>query len=128
MEWSQITEHPDLLLMLLAPIFFLCIAAEYWFGQRGGRLPESARYYLPEVVCNFVLAGLHQATDILTGLLIAKLYLWWFGWRLFDIEMTVSTFLLLMVLQDFFYYWFHRASHRIRWMWAAHVCITVQSA
>ncbi len=35
MEWSQITEHPDLLLMLLAPIFFLCIAAEYWFGQRG---------------------------------------------------------------------------------------------
>ncbi|MFN1648610.1 sterol desaturase family protein [Vibrio rotiferianus] len=121
MEWSQITEHPDLLLMLLAPIFFLCIAAEYWFGQRGGRLPENARYYLPEVVCNFVLAGLHQATDILTGLLIAKLYLWWFGWRLFDIEMTVSTFLLLMVLQDFFYYWFHRASHRIRWMWAAHV-------
>ena len=107
--------------MLLAPIFFLCIAAEYWFGQRGGRLPENARYYLPEVVCNFVLAGLHQATDILTGLLIAKLYLWWFGWRLFDIEMTVSTFLLLMVLQDFFYYWFHRASHRIRWMWAAHV-------
>ncbi|WP_051116986.1 sterol desaturase family protein [Vibrio campbellii] len=121
MEWSQITEHPDLLLMLLAPIFFLCIAAEYWFGQRGGRLPDNARYYLPEVVCNFVLAGLHQATDILTGLLIAKLYLWWFGWRLFDIEMTVSTFLLLMVLQDFFYYWFHRASHRIRWMWAAHV-------
>ncbi|PQJ71612.1 sterol desaturase [Vibrio jasicida] len=121
MEWSRITEHPDLLLMLLAPIFLLCIAAEYWFGQRGGRLPESARYYLPEVVCNFVLAGLHQATDILTGLLIAKLYLWWFGWRLFDIEMTVSTFLLLMVLQDFFYYWFHRASHRIRWMWAAHV-------
>ncbi|MGR5448412.1 sterol desaturase family protein [Vibrio sp. PNB22_2_2] len=121
MEWSQITEHPDFLLMLLAPIFFLCIAAEYWFGQRAGRLPESARYDLPEVVCNFVLAGLHQATDILTGLLIAKLYLWWFDWRLFDIEMTVSTFLLLMVLQDFFYYWFHRASHRIRWMWAAHV-------
>ncbi|MGR5130850.1 sterol desaturase family protein [Vibrio alfacsensis] len=121
MEWSQITEHPDFLLMLLAPIFFLCIAAEYWFGQRAGRLSESARYYLPEVVCNFVLAGLHQATDILTGLLIAKLYLWWFDWRLFDIEMTVSTFLLLMVLQDFFYYWFHRASHRIRWMWAAHV-------
>ncbi|MCG9775598.1 sterol desaturase family protein, partial [Vibrio diabolicus] len=78
-------------------------------------------YYIPEFVCNFVLAGLHQATDILTGLLIAQLYLWWFDWRLFDIEMSVSAFLLLVVLQDFFYYWFHRASHRIRWMWAAHV-------
>lgn len=114
-------ERPELLLMILAPVFFLCMVAEYWFGQRRGRLPESATYYIPEVVCNFVLAGLHQATDILTGLLIAQLYLWWFDWRLFDIEMSVSAFLLLVVLQDFFYYWFHRASHRIRWMWAAHV-------
>ncbi len=107
--------------MALAPIFFLCIAAEYGLGQRRGKLPDSAQYYLPEVACNFVLAGLHQAADILTGLLIAHFYLWIFDWRLFDIEMSVSAFLLLMLLQDFFYYWFHRASHRIRWMWAAHV-------
>lgn len=107
--------------MALAPIFFLCIAAEYGLGQRRGKLPDSAQYYLPEVACNFVLAGLHQAADILTGLLIAHFYLWMFDWRLFDIEMSVLTFLLLMLLQDFFYYWFHRASHRIRWMWAAHV-------
>ncbi|EPW4410145.1 sterol desaturase family protein [Vibrio parahaemolyticus] len=121
MDWSQIMERPELLLMALAPIFFLCIAAEYGLGQRRGKLPDSAQYYLPEVACNFVLAGLHQAADILTGLLIAHFYLWMFDWRLFDIEMSVSTFLLLMLLQDFFYYWFHRASHRIRWMWAAHV-------
>ncbi|MGU3843862.1 sterol desaturase family protein, partial [Vibrio diabolicus] len=112
MDWTQLMERPELLLMILAPVFFLCMVAEYWFGQRRGRLPESAMYYIPEVVCNFVLAGLHQATDILTGLLIAQLYLWWFDWRLFDIEMSVSAFLLLVVLQDFFYYWFHRASHR----------------
>ncbi|WP_241644560.1 sterol desaturase family protein [Vibrio parahaemolyticus] len=121
MDWSQIMERPELLLMALAPIFFLCIAAEYGLGQRRGKLPDSAQYYLPEVACNFVLAGLHQAADILTGLLIAHFYLWMFDWRLFDIEMSVSAFLLLMLLQDFFYYWFHRASHRIRWMWAAHV-------
>ncbi|ELA8089608.1 TPA: sterol desaturase family protein [Vibrio parahaemolyticus] len=121
MDWSQIMERPELLLMALAPIFFLCIAAEYGLGQRRGKLPDSAQYYLPEVACNFVLAGLHQAADILTGLLIAHFYLWMFDWRLFDIEMSVLTFLLLMLLQDFFYYWFHRASHRIRWMWAAHV-------
>lgn len=107
--------------MLLAPLFFLCMLAEYWLGQCRGRLPESAAYYLPEVICNFVLAGLHQTVDILTGFFIAQLYLWCFGWRWFDIEMSLSTFLLLLFLQDFFYYWFHRSSHRIRWMWAAHV-------
>ncbi|WP_077766010.1 sterol desaturase family protein [Salinivibrio sp. PR5] len=94
---------------------------EYWVALRHGKLGDNARYYVPEVLCNFTLAGLHQAADLLTGLLIAKVYLWWFGWRLFDIEMSVGLFLLLMVAQDFCYYWFHRASHRVRWMWAAHV-------
>lgn len=29
-------------------------------------------------------------------------------------------FLLLFVGQEFFYYWYHRASHRIRWFWLTH--------
>lgn len=118
---TELISHPEWLLLVLAPVFFLCMLGEYWVALRRGKLGDNARYYVPEVLCNFTLAGLHQAADLLTGLLIAKVYLWWFGWRLFDIEMSVSLFLLLMIAQDFCYYWFHRASHRIRWMWAAHV-------
>lgn len=113
--------HPEWLLLALAPVFFVFMLAEYVLGQRKGRLPASAAYRWPELLCNLVLAGLHQGADLLAGLLIAHLYLWVFGWRLFDIDMTLWSFLLLMVLQDLCYYWFHRASHRIRWMWAAHV-------
>jgi len=29
-------------------------------------------------------------------------------------------FLLLFLGQEFCYYWFHRASHRVRWFWATH--------
>jgi sterol desaturase/sphingolipid hydroxylase (fatty acid hydroxylase superfamily) len=46
-----------------------------------------------------------------------------FAWRhrLFTIPLdTVTSIVLLVILQDFFYYWFHRASHRIRWFWATH--------
>jgi sterol desaturase/sphingolipid hydroxylase (fatty acid hydroxylase superfamily) len=32
----------------------------------------------------------------------------------------ISAFLLLFIGQEFFYYWFHRASHRVRWFWATH--------
>ncbi len=117
MEWERVFQTPELLLMLLAPVFIFCMLAEYFMGQRRGRLPPNAQYDWPEVACNFVLAALHQASDIIAGLFISQLYLWWFNWRLFDIDMTISTFLILMILQDFFYYWFHRASHR----WAAHV-------
>ncbi len=121
MDSNALIAHPEMLLLVLAPIFFVCILLEWWLGDRGRRLPTNAKYHLPEVLCNFTLAGMHQFADIVTGLAISYLYLWLFDWRLFDIEMTAMTFILLMLGQDFCYYWFHRASHRVRWMWAAHV-------
>lgn len=121
MDISNLIDHPEWLLLALAPVFLLCMLAEYSLGQKSGRLPENANYHFNEVLCNFMLAGMHQLSDLVTGLLIANLYIWLFGWRMFDIDMNLASFVLLMVLQDFFYYWFHRGSHRIRWMWAAHV-------
>ncbi|MDE8603225.1 sterol desaturase family protein [Marinomonas sp. RSW2] len=120
-SFSTLVEHPELLLLALAPLFFVCILLEWYWGDRGNKLPKNAKYRPAEVACNFVLAGMHQGADLLTGLLIASVYLAIFDWRLFDVEMNWHTFLILMVAQDFCYYWFHRASHRVRWMWAAHV-------
>lgn len=121
MDIQMLSEHPEWLLIILAPLFIGLMTAEYLLGQKRGKLPNNARYYLPEVLCNFILAGMHQLADLVTGLVIVKLYLWLFGWRLFDIDINALSFLVLLVLQDFCYYWFHRASHRVRWMWAAHV-------
>ncbi|MCW4439529.1 sterol desaturase family protein [Vibrio splendidus] len=121
MNIDALINHPEWLLLVLAPLFVVCMLAEYFIGQKQGRLPDNSSYKLSEVMCNFTLAGMHQLSDLLTGLLVVQLYLWMFGWRLMDIEMGVLSFVVLMVLQDFFYYWFHRASHRVRWMWAAHV-------
>ena len=121
MDIAALINHPEVLLLVLAPLFFVCILLEWYFGDRRQKLPVSARYYPKEVLCNFSLAAMHQGVDILAGLLIAKLYLAVFGWKLFDIQMGPVSFVLLMIAQDFCYYWFHRASHRVRWMWAAHV-------
>ncbi|GIU47568.1 sterol desaturase family protein [Shewanella sp. KT0246] len=121
MDLNSIINHPEMLLLVLAPVFFFCFFLEWYLGDKRQKLPQSARYHKAEVFCNMCLAGMHQVTDILAGLLIAKVYLVLFGWKLFDIQMGMLSFIILMVLQDFFYYWFHRASHRIRWMWAAHV-------
>lgn len=121
MDIAALIQHPEVLLLVLAPIFFVCILLEWYLGDRQQKLPLSAGYRGPEVLCNVSLAAMHQGADLLTGLLIAKLYLAVFGWKLFDIEMGPLSFIALMVAQDFCYYWFHRASHRVRWMWAAHV-------
>lgn len=121
MDVAALINHPEILLLVLAPLFFVCILLEWYLGDSRQKLPASACYHAKEVLCNVSLAAMHQGTDILAGLLIAKLYLAVFGWKLFEIQMGAFTFVLLMIAQDFCYYWFHRASHRIRWMWAAHV-------
>jgi sterol desaturase/sphingolipid hydroxylase (fatty acid hydroxylase superfamily) len=42
-------------------------------------------------------------------------------YRLFTMDLGAAwQFLLLFLGQDFCYYWFHRASHRVRWFWATH--------
>lgn len=44
-----------------------------------------------------------------------------YQWRLLDIDMTQWwSWLALFVGVEFFYYWFHRAAHRVRWFWATH--------
>ncbi|MDO6773931.1 sterol desaturase family protein [Shewanella sp. 3_MG-2023] len=121
MDLNILITHPEILLLVLAPLFFLCILLEWYLGTRANKLPESAKYAPMEVACNFCLAAMHQLTDILAGLFIAKLYLMVFDWKLLDIQMGIGCFIALMIAQDFCYYWFHRASHRVRWMWAAHV-------
>ena len=41
--------------------------------------------------------------------------------RLFTIPLdTTAAVVVLVILQDLSYYWFHRASHRVRWFWATH--------
>jgi len=41
--------------------------------------------------------------------------------RLFTIDLTsVWSVVLLFLLVDFSYYWYHRVSHRVRWFWTLH--------
>ncbi len=109
-------------LLALGPIFAVFIAVEWWYlRQRNHRWP-SAHYSLRDTLSNGVLALLHEASDALcASLFIMGIYAAIFEVRIWDIEPSVISFIGLFFLQDFFYYWFHRGSHHIRWMWASHV-------
>jgi len=53
--------------------------------------------------------------------LAAPFIAWAWQNRLTTVQLdTVSAFALLFLGQEFCYYWFHRASHRVRWFWATH--------
>lgn len=105
-----------LILLAMGPVFLGFIGWEAWYWK--DRRPV---YSWVDTFSNAGLALMHQGADAISWLFVLGIYWWAYQYRLFDLPATIWTFLLLFVLQDFFYYWFHRASHRIRWMWASHV-------
>ena len=107
----------ELILLALSPIFIGFIGWE-WYRSRHA---APAIYRWQDSLANAVLALMHQASDMLALLLLMPFFLWLHQWRLFSFELSVFTLCIAFLLQDFLYYWFHRASHHIRWLWASHV-------
>ena len=105
------------ILLGMAPVFLGLIVAEVLYWRR--RRPEM--YSLVDTGSNAALALLHQGADALAWTATIGLFYGVYQYRLFDLPTSAWTIAGLVLAQDFFYYWFHRASHRIRWMWASHV-------
>lgn len=73
-----------------------------------------------------------SSTSILMGLgnvflgIIAKamvlgIFLFLYKYRIFTISFAWWSWILLLFIEDFTYYWFHRISHESRLFWASHV-------
>lgn len=105
------------ILLALSPVFLGLVAFEWWYGLRLQR----HWYRWRDTLANAVLALMHQAGELLALLVLMPFYWWLHQYRLFDIPLNGYTLVLAFVLQDFLYYWFHRASHHIRWFWASHI-------
>ncbi len=118
-DWTGLPlmlEH--VFLLLLAPLFFICVALEYGLLRRRG---QAQIYSLRDTINNAVLALSHQLVDALAWSVLIGVYVWVHQYRLFEIQFGWASAVLLWLGQDFLYYWFHRCSHRARWLWASHV-------
>ena len=105
------------LLLALAPVFLACVAWEAWYWRK--RRP--GLYTLRDTLSNAALALMHQGADALAWAAVIGAYWWVHQFRVFDLTASWMSVALLFVAQDFAYYWWHRLSHRVRWMWASHV-------
>lgn len=114
----------ELLLLAMAPVFLAFIGWEAWHFARSRR--EAAVYSWPDTLCNAALALMHQGADKLAWVFVLPIYAYCYAhYRLFSWHTGGPfgwlSFFVLFVAQDLLYYVFHRASHRVRWLWAAHV-------
>lgn len=84
-------------------------------------LHDTDSHDLKETTTSLVTAIGNQFIRPATSFLVAVPLYVAYQYRLFDIPTTgLATLVILFVLVDFADYWFHRASHRVRFMWASH--------
>src|SRR4051812_47861044 len=108
---------PLKLYMFALPVFFVLISAEAVFYRKVLR----KEYGWAVTVSNIAVALGRLGAEAGFAALIAAVYVAAFQVRLFDIPMDRwESWLALFFAIEFAYYWLHRFSHEIRWMWAQH--------
>jgi len=109
----------DRLIALAIPFFFLFIGIELLLARARRRTV----YRLADTVGDLGCGMAQQLVLVFAGAALLAIYAWVYGhWRLVTMEAGgplpwVVSFLGV----DFLYYWWHRASHRVNVLWAAHV-------
>ncbi|WP_394827904.1 sterol desaturase family protein [Pendulispora albinea] len=118
------TDPSKLVLLMATPAYLACIGWEAWTLARARR----SNYTKAETLNNVALAASFQVVELFALVVVLGIHARVYEHRLFTVPRTWWTFLILWVLQDGLYYAAHRASHRVRWLWASHVVHHSQEA
>ena len=107
------------IILLASPIFFLLIFIELWLDVK----KESKVYRFSDAITSLSLGVISQTQKFVLFSVAALVYAWLAKMFSFIEWNKESSFAWIagFVLYDFFYYWYHRFSHQINFLWAAHV-------
>jgi len=108
---------PIKLYMLVFPLFIAAIAAEAAYF----RWVLHKDYGWRATLSNVIVALGRLVTEGALAAIVLAVYFAAYSVRPFDIPMdNWISWVALFFAVDFAYYWLHRMSHEIRWMWAQH--------
>ena len=101
-------------IIVAIPLFFAAIGVEAWIGRNRGW------YRVNDTHADLGAGVLDQVSGaVLAGAVILP-YSWVYEHRLVTMPDGLAALAIATVFVDFCYYWWHRLSHRVAWMWAIH--------
>lgn len=114
--------HPPGLFDLQTRVIVLTTALAFMTLEYGlAHFAHRAAYDLRESAASLGVALGHALIRGGEAVIAAAPFAFVYDHRLFDFDQTSLLAILGLFLGgEFFYYWHHRAAHRIRWMWATH--------
>jgi sterol desaturase/sphingolipid hydroxylase (fatty acid hydroxylase superfamily) len=102
------------LIFMAIPAFVVLLLVE--------ALLSDAKYEAKDTWASLGMGVVNVLISVVTKAGALALYGWLYGYRLLDLSgLGLWIWPLLIVTEDFCYYWFHRAHHEVRVLWAAHV-------
>ena len=105
------------LLTLSALPIILLLATVEWFHFRRTDIFE-----VRDSAASIAMGAVYVliAEGVMVVALVLPVYEWLYQFRLFSLEMTPASLLVLFLLVDFCFYLFHLAAHRVRFLWGVH--------
>jgi len=105
-------------LALAVPLFLFFIGLEYYYSRRKGK----NFFQYAESVANLNVGIAERLLDVFT----TGLFFFFFDYiykhfAIFDIKASFFTWILLFLMTDLVWYWYHRLAHEINAFWAVHV-------
>ena len=106
------------LIALGYPFFVLLIVLEVGYSWRKGlRL-----YRFPDSLADLACGVTSQAVGALLGVVAIAAYAWVYQFRAFTLpDHNPAVWLAAFLYVDFVFYWWHRWSHEVHFLWAGHV-------
>ena len=101
----------------ITPLVLILLIAELAVCLRRG----NGYYNFQDTVANLATGIGNQCVNLAVALFVYHFYGWLYQFAPWQVAPTWYNLFLLLILQDFIFYWFHRAGHSINIFWAAHM-------
>ncbi len=113
------TAREQLLILITTPLYLIVIGFELVFSH----LRKQPSYTVKDTVQNIYLMLLNMGLDLLLrAFYIGVVLSFFYDHRITaPVENPFLYWVLLLVFEDFMYYWLHRIDHSVRLFWATHV-------
>ncbi len=83
---------------------------------------KRALYRFDDLITNLSCGIGQQVIDIFLKVIILGIYSWVYeNLRFFKIQPNIYTWILLFILIDLCFYWFHRFAHQVNILWGTHI-------
>lgn len=106
------------ILFFAIPFFVILVVVEWYYSYR-----EQKQWYEAKDAFSSMALGIgNVVSGFITKAIVFACLMFVYQFRFFTLDSSVWwVWILAFFADDFSYYWFHRASHHVRFFWASHV-------